>query len=102
MFNITQKDDTVLQIIKKYFGGNLYEFGNKNNTTKIWRYNSASFKIVPNILKYFDEFSLYSTKSIEYFKWRESYKIIEKRQHLTTEGLDKIQKFKFLIEKIRK
>nr|YP_203340.1 orf307 [Zancudomyces culisetae]AAW49507.1 orf307 [Zancudomyces culisetae] len=89
-FKIKQKDPTILKKIFKEFGGNLNIF----NTENIYCYNSTNFKVAKNIINYFDNYHLNSSKYREYFRWRKAYRIIQRKEHLTLTGLIKILKLK--------
>lgn len=93
---LANQNPKVLDLILKFFGGHIYFISNIT-----YRYNSTSFKIAKNWIDYFDQFSLCTTKYIEYIKWRKIYILTQKKEHLTAEGLKKIQVLKKSIEKIR-
>jgi hypothetical protein len=87
-FKITQKNDKILKIIQQFLGGNLYFL----NSEEIYYYNSSNFKTAKNVVAYFDKFQLNSSKLIKYLKWRKAYRIVQRKEHLTLEGLNKIKK----------
>jgi len=87
-FQIDQKDKDVLLLIKDVFGGNI----SFQNPTNNYRLNISFFGSVRKIIKYFDTFHLQSRKHINYLKWREAYKIIQEKGHLTESGIEKITK----------
>lgn len=87
-FRIKQKDPNLLYIIKEQLGGNVYEF-----CDGMFSYRSTSFKISHNVITYFDHFHLLS-KWVNYIKWRNAYRIIQRKEHLTVGGLAKIRKLK--------
>jgi hypothetical protein len=91
-FQIDQKKDDILLLIKDFFGGNISY--RKNQDT--YYYGSTSFGSAKNVINYFDYFHLLSSKHINYLKWRKAYLIIQNRNrdHLTKEGLAKIIKLK--------
>lgn len=89
-FQIDQKKDDILLIIKNFFGGNI---GYRKNQDTYY-YGSTSFGTAKNVINYFDYFHLLSSKHINYLKWRKAYLIIQNRDHLTKEGLAKIIKLK--------
>lgn len=91
---IKQKYNHNLIIIKEYFGGNLYLI-NKNKDIKIYQYSSTNFKTSYNIIKYFDKYPpLNNSKYIHYLKWRKVYLLIQNKEHLNKEGINKIIQIK--------
>lgn len=102
LWRINQKNDYLLQIIKEQIGGNIYKF-NKNDKKEIFGYNSTSFKVSHNVIKYFDIYSpLHDSKYIQYLKWRKAYNIIINKQHLTNKGLEKIKSIKQFLSAFNK
>lgn len=93
---IALKYKNLLNLIKIEFGGYLGQA-----TRGEWSYESTNFKTAYEFISYLDKYSLISTKYIEYIKWRDCYRIIQKKEHLTEQGLEKIKKLKKDIEKIR-
>lgn len=98
-FKINQKNSINPDFfILKFGGGNLNYFKSKN----IYCWNSTNFKIGYKVIKYFDHFHLNSSKYIQFFKWRKTYRIIQRKEHLTIKGLNKIYKLKKSLENLRK
>ena len=89
-FQIDQKDNNVLLLIKEVFGGNI----GYRNSQDTYYYGSTSFGSAKKVINYFDHFHLQSSKYINYLKWRKAYIIIQEKNHLTETGLDKICKLK--------
>lgn len=89
-FQIDQKKDNILLLIKNFFGGNI---GYRKSQDTFY-YGSTSFGSAKNVINYFDHFHLLSNKRINYLKWREAYLIIQNRNHLNNNGLEKIIKLK--------
>ena len=89
-FQIDQKKDSILLLIKDFFGGNI----GYRKTQDTYYYGSTSFGSAKNVINYFDYFHLLSSKHINYLKWRKAYIIIQKRDHLNKNGLEKIIKLK--------
>lgn len=83
------KNQEILEKIKSKFGG---EIVNKRFCTK-------SFTEARNFIEYFDKYTLCSLKFIQYMKWRDVYRITQKKEHLTNKGLEKILKLKLSISK---
>jgi hypothetical protein len=89
-FQIDQKKDDILLLIKNFFGGNI----GYRKSQDTYYYGSTSFGTAKNFINYFDCFHLLSSKYINYLKWRKAYLIIQNRDHLKKEGLEKIIKLK--------
>ncbi len=89
-FQIDQKKDSILILIKDFLGGNI----GYRKTQDTYYYGSTSFGSARNVINYFDYFHLLSTKHINYLKWRKAYIIIQNRDHLNKDGLEKIIKLK--------
>lgn len=87
-FKIKQNTSELLELIKKTLGGNIYFL----ESEQIFYYNSTNFKSAKNIVDYFDNFHLNSSKYINYLKWRKVYRIIQRKEHLTIKGIEKIRK----------
>jgi len=92
---VDQKEKDILVLIKDFFGGNI---GYRQNQDTYY-YGSTSFGSAKNIINYFDKFNLQSKKHISYLRWRKVYRIIQKKEHLTERGINKIIKLKALINK---
>ena len=89
-FQIDQKKAEILNLIKDYFGGNI----GYRKSQDTYYYGSTSFGSAKNFINYFDYFHLLSSKHINYLKWRKAYLIIQNRDHLKEEGLERILKLK--------
>jgi hypothetical protein len=63
-FKIKQNTSELLELIKKTLGGNIYFL----ESEQIFYYNSTNFKSAKNIVDYFDNFHLNSSKYINYLK----------------------------------
>ena len=89
-FQIDQKKDDLLKLIKAFFGGNI----GYRKSQDTYYYGSTSFGSAIKIINYFDHYHLLSSKYINYLKWRKAYIIIQKKDHLKKSGIDKISKLK--------
>ena len=89
-FQIDQKRDYILLLIKNYLGGNL---GYRKNQDTYY-YGSTSFGSAKKVINYFDQYHLLSSKHINYLKWRKAYIIIQNKEHLNQFGIEKIIKLK--------
>lgn len=85
-YQIDQKNNKILLLIKDFFGGNL-EYRKSQNT---YYYGSTSFGSAKKVINYFDHYHLLSSKHINYLKWRKAYIIIQNKDHLTDSGVKKI------------
>jgi hypothetical protein len=94
----------ILKIIQEFFvppsplrererggrgGGSSIYFLDKE---QVFYYNSASATASAVVFNYFDKFQLNSSKLIRYLKWRQAYRIVQRKEHLTEKGLNKIRK----------
>jgi len=84
---IKQKTSELLELIKNTLGGNIYYL----ESEQIFYYNSTNFKSAKLIVDYFDNFHLNSSKYINYLKWRKVYRIVQRKEHLTIKGIEKIR-----------
>ena len=87
-FQIEQKKEEWLLLIKNFFGGNI-GYRKSQNT---YYYDSTSFGSAKNVIKHFDQFHLLSSKYLNYLKWRKAYILIQDKRHLTEYGINKIMK----------
>lgn len=87
-----QKDNILfaLQFIQDSLGGNIAY--NQNNET--YNYDSTSFGTAKNVIDYLDHYHLLSSKQVNFLKWRKSYIIIQNKDYLNENGINKIIKFK--------
>ena len=96
-FQIDQKKDRILILIKDFFGGNI----GYRKTQDTYYYGSTSFGSAKKVINYFDYFHLLSSKHINYLKWRKAYIIIQNRDHLNKNGIEKIIKLKNTMNRLR-
>ena len=94
-FQIDQKSDLLLIMIKEFLGGNI---GYRKSQDSYY-YGSTSFGSAKKVIQYFDQYHLQSRKHISYLRWRKVYRLIKEKEHLTDKGLSKILKIKFLINR---
>jgi len=95
-FQIDQKNNSVLLLIKEFLGGNL----GYRKSQDTYYYGSTSFGSAKNVVNYFDYFHLLSSKHINYLKWRKAYLIIQNKDHLNQDGLNKIIKLKSTMNRL--
>jgi len=95
-FQIDQKGNSVLLLIKDYLGGNI----GYRNSQDTYYYGSTSFGSARNVINYFDYYHLLSSKHINYLKWRKAYLIIQNKDHLSKDGLEEIIKLKSTMNRL--
>ena len=89
-YQIDQKKNTLLLLIKDFLGGNI----GYRKSQDTYYYGSTSFGSAKNVINYFDYYHLLSSKHVNYLKWRKAYIIIQNRDHLNKDGIEKIIKLK--------
>ena len=94
-FQIDQKYEDILILIKNYLGGNI----GYRSTQNTYYYSSTSFNSAKKVINYFDKFSLLSSKFVNYLKWRKAYILIQNKSHLTISGINKIKKLKLSMKR---
>ena len=94
-YQIDQKDNLLLNMIKHYLGGNI----GYRKLQDTYYYGSTNFGSAKKVIQYFDKFNLQSRKYISYLRWRKVYILIQNREHLTEKGLVKILTIKSLINR---
>lgn len=95
-YQIDQKQDYILCLIKRVFGGNI-GYRKSQNT---YYYGSTSFGSAKKVISYFDRYHMNSTKHINFLKWRKAYILIQDKDHLTESGLTKIAKLKSTMNRL--
>ena len=80
------KDQTLLELIKSYFGVALIKL-RKNNSVS---YTVSSYKDLAKIIEHFEKYPLITKKFADYELWKEVYFLMVNIEHLTIEGLGKI------------
>jgi len=73
--------------------GILFDIGHRKSQDTYY-YGSTSFSSAKYVIDYFDNFHLLSSKYVNYLKWRKAYLIIQDKDHLNKEGVEKIIKLK--------
>ena len=95
-FEINQKEKNILILILDFLGGNWGYMESKNT----YYYKSTSFGSAYNLINYFNCYPLLSSKYVNYLKWRKAYIIIQDKNHLNKNGMDKILKLKSTMNKL--
>jgi len=92
-FKVTQKDSIILKQIQEAFGGSISFYAKEN----LFKYNSVSLSSAFRVISYFDRYQCNSIpKLVAYIKWRNVYRIIQRKEHLTLSGLEKICRLKMI------
>ena len=94
-YQMDQKSDLLLNMIKEYLGGNI---GYRKSQDTFY-YGSTNFGSAKKVIEYFDQYHLQSRKHISYLRWRKVYRLIQDKEHLTEKGLSKIIKMKSLLNR---
>lgn len=94
-FQIDQKNDLLLNMIKEYLGGNI----GYRKSQDTYYYGSTSYGSAKRVIEYFDKYHLQSRKHISYLRWRKVYRLVQDKEHLTDKGLSKILRIKSLINR---
>ena len=94
-YQIDQKSDLLLNMIKEYLGGNI----GYRKSQDTYYYGSTNFGSAKKVIEYFDHYHLQSRKHISYLRWRKVYRLIQDKEHLTEKGLSKIIKIKSLLNR---
>lgn len=94
-YQVDQKSNQMLNLIKHYLGGNI----GYRKSQDTYYYGSTSFGSAKNVIRYFDKFNLQSKKHISFLRWRKVYILIQNKEHLTDIGLAKITKIKSSINR---
>jgi hypothetical protein len=82
-----QKDLALLELIRSSLGGvgNIYQNG---KDTILYRVSSV--KDLRVIIDHFDKYPLITQKLADYLLFKKAYELINRKEHLTIEGLHKI------------
>ena len=68
-FQIDQKSNLLLNMIKEYLGGNI----GYRKSQDTYSYNSSTYGSARKVINYFDKYHLQSRKHVDYLKWRKLY-----------------------------
>jgi hypothetical protein len=98
-YTITQKTTTklgldqkeIMEKIANFLKVNL-NYKNKNNTLLNLQYSIQTASILSNdiLISYFTKYPLFSSKYLNYLDWRQVCSMFKNKEHLLSEGLDKI------------
>ena len=83
--SLHKRDEALLKAIKAYFGvGNLYL--NRDGI----EFKVQSIKDLEKIIAHFEQNPLITIKWVSYQLFKQGFEIIKRKEHLTTEGLNKL------------
>jgi len=88
-FQIDQKKDVLLLLIKNFLGGNI----GYRNLLDNYTYNSDSYGSARKIIKYFDSYHLLSHKYLDFLRWRKTYVLLQMENGLTDKDKMRIKNF---------
>lgn len=96
------KDKEILEELKNTFGGyiSFRKHVNKLTTSESCAYNTVSFKNMYKIIQYLDKFSL-NSKYLEYTYMRKAYIMVQNKEHLTKEGLKKLEEYNNKLRRLK-
>ena len=80
----------LLEQIKEYFGG----VGSISKSGNMYMYEISSIKSLLSVRKHFEEYPLQTTKYVHFILWCQVMDIIEKKEHLTELGFNKVLSIK--------
>lgn len=88
-FQIDQKKDVLLLLIKNFLGGNI----GYRNLLDNYTYNSDSYGSARKIIKYFNSYHLLSHKYLDFLRWRKTYVLLQLKNGLTDKDKMRIKNF---------
>lgn len=99
-FILTQhnRDNQLMRSLIEYLGcGNVY---NDSETVQfvVTKYNDLTDKVIP----FFDRYKIVGVKFQDYLEFKKVIELMQKKAHLTSEGLDQIRKIKAGMNRERK
>jgi len=98
-FRIIQhgRDQALLYSIRTYFKHGVVYFNDKSSSLeyRVRELRALSSVIIP----FFEKYPLYTQKKFDFYRFKDVIKMMEKKEHLTLEGLEKIKKIGFTMDK---
>jgi hypothetical protein len=86
-----QVDEQVLYALKAYFGCGVVR---KNHGTRLCYRVRGHDNLLHRILPFFEKHQLKTRKRVDFAKFRKVILLMEKKEHLTSDGLEKIRQIK--------
>ncbi len=84
LINLHEKDKGLLELIKTSLGvGKIFKHGENAYT-----YRVSSIKDIVVLIKHFDNYPLITQKLADYILFKQAIELINKKEHLTKEGLE--------------
>ena len=90
----------ILESIKSTFGGSISKRVHKTNHIS-YSYNSVSYQACFKWIQYLDKYNLNSNKYLEYLFLRKAYLLVQSGEHLTTEGVSKLEKIQSTMSRLK-
>lgn len=94
---ISQKEEFILKQLKLFINGSLYK--DKNG---IFRFKITGKHKIKTMIDYLDLFPLQSIKYTQYHIQRKTFRVMQRKEHLTINGLNIVSKNKQKLNKIYK
>ena len=98
------RETELLNKVKEYFkGGNESEYKTQDVGSEVTRkcintfsrcYKSTGSITAYRVIRYFEEYKLESSKYIKFIKYRNVYRMMTRGEHLTEEGIKKIERIR--------
>jgi len=89
------RDINILEAIQRTFGvGKIYKHGAYSI-----QYRVSSLKDIKIIIAHFDNYPLITKKCIDYLLFKQAFSLMEKKEHLTNEGLLKLISIKSVLNR---
>ena len=98
VIQIDQKEEEILREIKEEIGGNMYYRGKQGT----YYYSSTSIRVAKKWVKYLDENQMVGGKYNQYVLWRRVLVMMERKEHKSEKGIEKIRGIKERITKMKK
>lgn len=92
-----QIDQALLYSIRTYFRHGVVFFNSASHTLeyRVRELGALSSVIIP----FFERYPLYTRKKFDFYRFRDIIRMMERREHLTQEGLEQIKKIKFTMNR---
>ena len=95
--NLHTRDIELLKLIQAYFGG-VGRIGKERNNCRDFTIGSLD-QILTKVIPHFDKYSLKTQKYADYLLFKEVVMMMQRREHLTIDGLQKIINIRASINK---
>lgn len=93
IFKVTQhvKNVQLLYAFKSFFGVGLVK-SQRKDPTQCWEYTVSRFEhLETKIIPFFEKNTMHSSKKFDFLRFRKVAIMMKRKEHLTSEGVDKIQ-----------